>query len=139
VCDPAYDATRTALLVVDPYNDFISEGGKLYQLSRETITSQDCVTHMRQVLAAAAGRAAPSTAVERLGWDRPADAVWAASTSAGDARARERTGSACVQSCIIGERDRAAEPPVDLAAEWEPGGAQWTRDHRQRRLRTGSS
>jgi ureidoacrylate peracid hydrolase len=57
VCDPAYDATRTALLVVDPYNDFISEGGKLYQLSRETITSQDCVTHMREVLAAArAGR-----------------------------------------------------------------------------------
>lgn len=34
----AYDATRTALLVVDPDNDFISVGGKLYELSRETIT-----------------------------------------------------------------------------------------------------
>jgi hypothetical protein len=38
---------RTALLVVDRCNDFISEGGKLCVLSRETITSQDCVTHMR--------------------------------------------------------------------------------------------
>ena len=27
---PAYDKTITALLVVDPYNDFISEGGKLW-------------------------------------------------------------------------------------------------------------
>jgi ureidoacrylate peracid hydrolase len=53
VSDLTYDATRTALLVVDPYDDFISEGGKLYELSRETITSQDCVTHMREVLAAA--------------------------------------------------------------------------------------
>lgn len=48
-----FDATRTALLVVDPYNDFISEGGKLYELARETIISQDCVTHMREILAAA--------------------------------------------------------------------------------------
>ena len=51
--DLVYDATRTALLVVDPYNDFISEGGKLYELCRETIVSQDCVTHMREVLAVA--------------------------------------------------------------------------------------
>ena len=51
--DLTFDVTRTALLVVDPYNDFISEGGKLYELARETIISQDCVTHMREVLAAA--------------------------------------------------------------------------------------
>ena len=51
--DLTFDARRTALLVVDPYNDFIYEGGKLYQLARETIISQDCVTHMREVLAAA--------------------------------------------------------------------------------------
>jgi len=53
VRDLSYDAAGTALLVVDPYNDFISEGGKLYELARETIISQDCVTHMREVLAAA--------------------------------------------------------------------------------------
>ena len=50
---PEADPTRTALLVVDPYNDFISEGGKLYDLCRETIASQDCVTHMRAILSAA--------------------------------------------------------------------------------------
>jgi nicotinamidase-related amidase len=26
----AYEKQRTALLVVDPYNDFISEGGKIW-------------------------------------------------------------------------------------------------------------
>ena len=51
--DLSYEATRTALLIVDPYNDFISEGGKLYELARATIVAQDCVTHMREVLTAA--------------------------------------------------------------------------------------
>jgi nicotinamidase-related amidase len=27
----AYAADRTALLIVDPYNDFMSEGGKFYE------------------------------------------------------------------------------------------------------------
>lgn len=27
----AYAADRTALLIIDPYNDFMSEGGKLYE------------------------------------------------------------------------------------------------------------
>ena len=27
---PTYDKSITALLVVDPYNDFISEGGKIW-------------------------------------------------------------------------------------------------------------
>ena len=31
-----YDPADTALLVVDPYNDFMSEGGKLYEATRET-------------------------------------------------------------------------------------------------------
>ena len=53
VSDLTFDPTRTALLVVDPYNDFLSDGGKLYELAKETILSQDCVTHMREVLAAA--------------------------------------------------------------------------------------
>jgi len=53
VSDLSCDVSRAALLVVDPYNDFLSEGGKLHELARETITSQDCVTHMREVLAAA--------------------------------------------------------------------------------------
>ena len=31
-----YPANRTALLIVDPYNDFMSEGGKLYEATRKT-------------------------------------------------------------------------------------------------------
>jgi ureidoacrylate peracid hydrolase len=30
-----YEKEITALLVVDPYNDFISEGGKIWDLFRE--------------------------------------------------------------------------------------------------------
>jgi hypothetical protein len=32
---PTYTADRTALLIVDPYNDFMSEGGKFYEATRE--------------------------------------------------------------------------------------------------------
>ena len=31
-----YAADCTALLIVDPYNDFMSEGGKFYEATRET-------------------------------------------------------------------------------------------------------
>ena len=43
----------TALLVVDPYNDFISEGGKLWEHIRAVAEANDCVPHMLQVLNAA--------------------------------------------------------------------------------------
>ena len=29
---PVYSPSRTGLLLVDPYNDFLSEGGKLFPL-----------------------------------------------------------------------------------------------------------
>lgn len=48
-----YDPELTGLLIVDPYNDFLSEGGKLYEVSRSTLESNNVVEHMRQVLAAA--------------------------------------------------------------------------------------
>jgi nicotinamidase-related amidase len=31
-----YSADDTALLIVDPYNDFMSERGKLYERTKET-------------------------------------------------------------------------------------------------------
>ena len=49
----AYDKEITALLVVDPYNDFISEGGKLWDRIRRVAEANDCVPHMLQVLNAA--------------------------------------------------------------------------------------
>jgi nicotinamidase-related amidase len=30
-----YAADRTALLIVDPYNDFMSEGGRLYEATNQ--------------------------------------------------------------------------------------------------------
>ncbi|MEU9385226.1 isochorismatase family cysteine hydrolase [Streptomyces sp. NPDC048279] len=53
--EQAYEPELTGLLVVDPYNDFLSEGGKLYERSRSTLEGRDVVEHMRQVLAAARG------------------------------------------------------------------------------------
>src|SRR6516162_6112637 len=39
-----YDKEITALLVVDPYNDFISEGGKLWDRIRGVAEANDCVS-----------------------------------------------------------------------------------------------
>jgi hypothetical protein len=38
-----YEPELTGLLVVDPYNDFISEGGKLWPSSKETGEGVSCV------------------------------------------------------------------------------------------------
>jgi nicotinamidase-related amidase len=46
-------SAQTALLVVDPYNDFISEGGKLWPRLKGVAEANDCVAHMRQVVEAA--------------------------------------------------------------------------------------
>jgi ureidoacrylate peracid hydrolase len=49
----AYDKDVTALLVVDPYNDFISEGGKVWNRLKGVAEANNCVPHMMQVLDAA--------------------------------------------------------------------------------------
>ena len=48
-----YDQDITALLVIDPYNDFISEGGKVWNRLRAVAEANRCVPHMLQVLQAA--------------------------------------------------------------------------------------
>lgn len=50
---PSYDRNATALLVVDPYNDFISEGGKIWPRIKAVAEANNCVPHMHQVLQAA--------------------------------------------------------------------------------------
>src|SRR5262249_24947972 len=50
---PAYDKDITALLVVDPYNDFISEGGKIWPRIKAVAEANNCVAHMLEVLNAA--------------------------------------------------------------------------------------
>jgi ureidoacrylate peracid hydrolase len=48
-----YDQTLTALLVIDPYNDFISEGGKIWDRLKGVAEANQCIPHMVQVLNAA--------------------------------------------------------------------------------------
>jgi ureidoacrylate peracid hydrolase len=48
-----YDKQLTALLVIDPYNDFISEGGKIWGRLKAVAEVNGCVSHMLQVLNAA--------------------------------------------------------------------------------------
>jgi hypothetical protein len=37
-----YDKEITALLVIDPYNDFISEGGKVWDRLKAVAEANDC-------------------------------------------------------------------------------------------------
>ena len=45
-----FDKQLTALLVIDPYNDFISEGGKVWDRLKAVAEANDCVPHMLRVL-----------------------------------------------------------------------------------------
>src|SRR5215813_11292618 len=50
---PAFEEEITALLLVDPYNDFISEGGKIWDRIKGVAEANNCVPNMLQVLNAA--------------------------------------------------------------------------------------
>jgi ureidoacrylate peracid hydrolase len=50
VTDLRPDKEITALLVIDPYNDFISEGGKAWDRLKAVAEANQCVPHMVQVL-----------------------------------------------------------------------------------------
>jgi nicotinamidase-related amidase len=51
--DKTYDPADTALLVVDPYNDFMSEGGKLYDQIKDVADSVDMFGNLRKLIPAA--------------------------------------------------------------------------------------
>ena len=48
-----FEKEITALIVIDPYNDFISTGGKIWDRIKAVAESNGCVPHMLQVLSAA--------------------------------------------------------------------------------------
>lgn len=48
--NPSYEREVTALLVIDPYNDFISEGGKVWDRLKAVAEANGCVPHMVRVL-----------------------------------------------------------------------------------------
>jgi nicotinamidase-related amidase len=45
-----FEKELTALLIIDPYNDFISEGGKIWNRLKAVAESNGCIPHMLQVL-----------------------------------------------------------------------------------------
>ena len=53
MADMTYRRDATGLLVVDPYNDFISDGGKVWPRVREVVEANGCIPHMLQILTAA--------------------------------------------------------------------------------------
>ena len=48
-----YDSSRTALLFVDPYNDFLSEDGKIWPLVKDVAGEVGLLEHLRAVVAGA--------------------------------------------------------------------------------------
>lgn len=50
--NPSYSVADTALLIIDPYNDFMSEGGKLHDATRETATASGFYANLPRVIAA---------------------------------------------------------------------------------------
>lgn len=48
-----YEKEITGLLMIDPYNDFISEGGKIWDRVKGIAEANGCIPHMLQVLEAA--------------------------------------------------------------------------------------
>jgi len=50
-----FDKDITGLLMIDPYNDFISEGGKVWDRLKGVAEANNCIPHMAQVLDTARG------------------------------------------------------------------------------------
>jgi len=53
MADVTFRLDQTGLLVVDPYNDFISDGGKLWSRVREVVEANGCIPNMIRILQAA--------------------------------------------------------------------------------------
>lgn len=47
-----YSRDDTALLFIDPYNDFLSEGGKLWPMVKDVAAAQNLLVHLKQIMVA---------------------------------------------------------------------------------------
>lgn len=48
-----YQLQKTAIIIIDPFNDFLSEGGKLYPVTKETVEGNHVVSNIKKLLTAA--------------------------------------------------------------------------------------
>ena len=53
MADLKFEKDVTALLIIDPYNDFISEGGKIWGRLKKVAEANDCIPHMLEILSGA--------------------------------------------------------------------------------------
>lgn len=53
MADVTFEKELTALVVIDPYNDFISEGGKVWDRIKAVAEANNCVRNMQRVVDAA--------------------------------------------------------------------------------------
>lgn len=56
---PGYPPERTAILIIDPVNDFLSEGGAAWEMTKHTVEHNDVVGHLRQLIDGAHERGIP--------------------------------------------------------------------------------
>lgn len=76
---PPIDRARTALLFVDPYNDFLAPEGKLWPMVASVATELGLLNNLRKVVAACRGAGLPVIIVPHHrwkdgdldGWDHP--------------------------------------------------------------------
>jgi nicotinamidase-related amidase len=66
--DRRYEVSRTGLLLVDPYNDFLSEGGKLWDALRPVATEVGLLDNLRAVTAAARAAGLATFVVPHRRW-----------------------------------------------------------------------
>lgn len=51
--------SETAVLIIDGVNDFLSEGGAAWDLTRSTVEKNDVVSKLKRVIDGARARAVP--------------------------------------------------------------------------------
>jgi nicotinamidase-related amidase len=69
MASPAYPQNRTALLLVDPYNDFLSVGGKLWPMVEDVATEVGLLDNLRATVAASRRVGFPICLVPHRRWE----------------------------------------------------------------------
>ena len=72
--NPSYDRERTGLLLVDPYNDFLSEGGKAWPRVKEIAEQVGLIENLKTIVKAARDRGMRIFIVPHHRWE-PGDYV----------------------------------------------------------------
>jgi len=71
-----YEASRTGLLLVDPYNDFLSEGGKLWPRLKAVAEEVGLIANLRAIIRAVRERSIQVLIVPHHRWERGDYARW---------------------------------------------------------------